>query len=59
MRGGYFHEQEDGAVASIHTYADWRDLSRIDKQNERPLFAAFVAVIGVWATAVLLVLALV
>ena len=43
-------------MASIHTYEDWRDLSRIAERNERPLFAAVVAVIGVWATAVLLAL---
>ena len=46
-------------MASIRTYEDWWDLSKIDERNERPLRAAFVAVIGVWAAAVILALAFV
>jgi hypothetical protein len=43
-------------MAKIHTYEGWWDLSLIDDRNERPLLSAFVAVIAVWATAVLLAL---
>jgi len=32
------------------------DLSLIDERNERPLHAAFVAMIAVWATALLFAL---
>ena len=46
-------------MASIHTYEDWWDLSLIDDRNERPLLSAFVAIIAVWATAVLLTFVLV
>jgi hypothetical protein len=46
-------------VASTGTYEGWWDLSLIDERNERPLYAAFVAVVAVCATAVLLALALV
>jgi len=38
------------------TYEGWWDLSLIDDRNERPLQAAFVAVIVVWATALLFAL---
>jgi hypothetical protein len=47
------------AMVSTRTYEGWWDLSLIDERNERPLHAAFVAVVAVWATAVLLALALV
>jgi hypothetical protein len=43
-------------MASIHTYKGWWDLSLIDERNERALLAVFVAVIAVWATAVLFAL---
>jgi hypothetical protein len=43
-------------LASIHTYDGWWDLPLIDDRNERALLAAFVAVIAVWATAVLFAL---
>jgi hypothetical protein len=43
-------------MPSIRRYEDWWDLSVIDERNERPLQAAFVAVIAVWATAFLLAL---
>ena len=46
-------------MASSRTYEGWWDLSLIDEPNERPLLSAFVAVIAVWATAVLVALALV
>jgi hypothetical protein len=32
-------------MASMHSYEGWWDLSLIDDRNERPLHAAFVAVI--------------
>ena len=54
--GRYPSRQEKGAMASIHTYDGWWDLSLIDERNERALLAAFVAVIAVWATAVLFAL---
>ena len=40
-------------MASIRAYEGWWDLSLIDERNKRPLF---IAVIAVWATAVLLAL---
>jgi hypothetical protein len=43
-------------MASIRTYEGWWDLSLIDERNERPLHAAFVAAIAVWATAFLFAL---
>jgi hypothetical protein len=43
-------------MANIRAYEGWWDLSLIDERNERPLHAAFVAVIAVWAMAVLFVL---
>ena len=43
-------------MASSRTYEGWWDLSLIDERNERPLRAAFVAVIAVWAMAVLFAL---
>jgi hypothetical protein len=43
-------------MANIPTYDDWWDLCLIDDRNERPLQAAFVAVIVVWATMFLLTL---
>jgi hypothetical protein len=43
-------------MANIRTYEGWWDLSLIDQRNERPLLAAFVAAILVWATAFLLAL---
>ena len=46
-------------ASGTRTYEGWWDLSLIDERNERPLHAAFFAVIAVWATAVLLALALV
>ena len=39
-------------MTSNHTYENW-DPSLIDERNERPLHAAFVAMIAAWATAVL------
>ena len=56
MRVRYRNWQENSAMASIHTYEGWWDLSLIDERNERPLHAAFVAVIAVWATAFLFAL---
>ena len=56
MRVRYLDWQENSAMASIHTYEGWWDLSLIDERNERPLHAAFVAVIAVWATAFLFAL---
>ena len=56
MRARYSQHQEKGAMASIHTYDGWWDLSLIDDRNERALLSAFVAVIAVWATAVLFAL---
>ena len=46
-------------ASGTRTYEGWWDLSLIDERNERSLNAAFVAVVAVWATAVLLALALV
>jgi hypothetical protein len=43
-------------MTKIHTYEGWWDLSLIDDRNERPLLSAFVAVIAVWTSAVLLAL---
>ena len=43
---------------STRTYEGWWDLSLIDERNERPFHAAFVAVIAVWAIAILLALTL-
>jgi len=43
-------------MASSGTYEGWWDLSLIDERNERPLRAAFVAVIAVWAMVVLFAL---
>ena len=43
-------------MANIHSYEGWWDLSLIDDRNERALLSAFVAVIAIWATAVLLTL---
>jgi hypothetical protein len=45
-------------ASGTRTYEGWWDLSLIDKRNERPLYAAFVALVAVWAAAVLLALAL-
>ena len=47
MRVRYSQRQEKGAMASIHKYDGWWDLSLIDERNERALLAAFVAVIAV------------
>jgi hypothetical protein len=41
-------------MAGFRTYEGWWDFSLIDERNERALLSAFVAVIAVWATAVLL-----
>jgi hypothetical protein len=41
-------------MASIGTYRGWWDTSPFNEKNERALLSAFVAVIAVWATAVLL-----
>jgi len=46
-------------MGGIRAYKGWWDLSLIDDRNERPLRAAFVAAVVVWATAVLLALVLV
>jgi hypothetical protein len=54
--GCYFSRQENDAMASSGTYKGWWDLSLIDERNERPLRAAFVAVIVVWVTALLFAL---
>ena len=43
-------------MTNNRTYEGWWDLSLIDKRIERSLYAAFVAVITVWATAFLLAL---
>jgi hypothetical protein len=43
-------------MVNIHSYDGWWDLSLIDDRNERALLSAFVAVVAVWATAVLLAL---
>jgi hypothetical protein len=37
-------------MAGIDAYEGWWDLSLIDERNERPLHAALVALIVVWAT---------
>ena len=49
MRGRYSGQEENGTMGSIRTYEGWSDLSLIDERNERPLYAAFVAVIAAWA----------
>ena len=54
--GRYSSRQENDATASSGTYEGWWDLSLIDERNERALLAVFVAVIAVWATAVLFAL---
>jgi hypothetical protein len=46
----YSNDEEGGAMASIHSYEGWWDLSLIDDRNERALLSAFVAVVAVWAT---------
>jgi len=56
MRVRYRNWQENSAMASIHTYEGWWDLSLIDERNERPLHVAFVAVIAIWATVFLFAL---
>ena len=56
MRICYAYPKEDGAMANIHSYEGWWDLSLIDDRNERALLSAFVAVVAVWATVVLLTL---
>jgi hypothetical protein len=43
-------------MTSSRTYEGWWDLSLIDNRNERPLQAALVAVIAVWATVLLFAL---
>jgi len=43
-------------MTSRRTYEGWWDLSLIDERNERPLHAAFAAVIAVWAAAFLFAL---
>jgi hypothetical protein len=43
-------------MTNSRTYEGWWDLSLIDGRNERPLLAAFVAVVAVWATAFLFAL---
>jgi hypothetical protein len=48
---------EAEAMTQSRTYEGWWDLSVIDERNERALLAAFVAVIAVWATALLYALA--
>jgi hypothetical protein len=45
-----------GTMASIRAYEGWWDLSLIDDRNERPLDAAFVAVIAAWGMTFLFVL---
>ena len=52
----YQHNEEEGAMANIRAYEGWWDTSLIDERNERGLLSAFVAVIAVWAAAVLLAL---
>jgi hypothetical protein len=56
MRVRYRGRQENSAMASIHSYNGWWDLSLIDDRNERPLHAAFVAVIAAWGTTFLFAL---
>jgi hypothetical protein len=46
----------EGIMGGIRAYEGWWDLSLIDERNERPLRAAFVAVIAVWATVFLFAL---
>src|SRR5271166_1296280 len=48
--------QKDDAMTNSRTYEGWWDLSRLDERNEQPLHAAIVAVVVVWATALLLAL---
>jgi hypothetical protein len=48
--------QQDDAMANSRTYEGWWDLSLIDQRNERPLQVAFVAVIAIWATAIVFAL---
>jgi hypothetical protein len=48
--------EEKDAMTKSRTYEGWWDLSLIDDRNERPLHAAFVAVIAIWATAFLFAL---
>jgi hypothetical protein len=43
-------------MAKIHTYEGLWDLSLIDDRNERPLLSGFVAIMAVWAIAVLFAL---
>jgi hypothetical protein len=43
-------------MTNIHLYEGWWDLSLIDGRNERPLHAAFVAVIAAWGTTFLFAL---
>jgi hypothetical protein len=43
-------------VTNSRIYDGLWDLSLIDERNERPLHVAFVAVIGIWATALLFAL---
>ena len=52
----YQHNEEEGAMANIRAYEGWWDTSLVDERNERALLSAFVAVIAVWATAVLFAL---
>jgi hypothetical protein len=52
----YSDWQENTAIASIQLYDGWWDLSLIDERNERPLHAAFVAVIAAWGTTFLFAL---
>ena len=56
MRVRYRNWQENSAMASIHTYEGWWDLSLIDDRNERPLLSALVAVIAAWGTTFLFAL---
>jgi hypothetical protein len=44
----YSDQQENGGIASIHTYESGCDASLIDERSERPLHAAFIALIVVW-----------
>ena len=43
-------------MTSINTYEGWWDLSLIDERDERPLNAAFFAVIAGWGTTFLFAL---
>jgi hypothetical protein len=56
VRVRYSSWAEYETMTKIHTYEGWWDLSLIDDRNERPLLSAFVAVIAVWAIAVLFAL---